>query len=73
MSTIEIQINGERRTAQADLTIDGLLREMNVRPDHVAVELNLEILDRKEFERRTLRAGDRLEIMSFMGGGQHRE
>jgi sulfur carrier protein len=68
--TIEIQVNGEPRTAPADLTIAGLLGELNIRPDQVAVELNLEVLDRAEFERRTLRVGDRLEIISFIGGGQ---
>jgi len=31
------------------------------------VELNLEILDRKEFELRNLRQGDRVEILSFIG------
>jgi thiamine biosynthesis protein ThiS len=68
-ATIEIQVNGERRTALADLTVAGLLGELNIRPDQVAVELNLEILDRAAFERRSLRAGDRLEIISFIGGG----
>ena len=68
--TIEIHVNGEPRTAQTDLTIAGLLGELNIRPDQVAVELNLEVLDRTEFARRGLRAGDRLEIISFIGGGQ---
>jgi sulfur carrier protein len=67
--TIEIQVNGEPRTAAANLTIAGLLGDLNIRPDQVAVELNLEVLDRAEFDRRSLRAGDRLEIISFIGGG----
>ena len=33
------------------------------------MELNLEILDRNEFDRRSLKEGDRVEIMSFIGGG----
>jgi hypothetical protein len=33
------------------------------------VELNLEILDRKDFDLRSLNAGDRVEILSFIGGG----
>jgi hypothetical protein len=31
--------------------------------------LNLEILDRKDFELRSLKEGDRVEILSFIGGG----
>ncbi|HSC56109.1 MAG TPA: MoaD/ThiS family protein [Nitrospira sp.] len=33
------------------------------------MELNLEILERKEFELRGLKEGDRIEILSFIGGG----
>jgi hypothetical protein len=32
--------------------------------------LNLEILDRKDFELRSLKEGDRVEILSFIGGGR---
>jgi hypothetical protein len=35
----------------------------------VAVELNLEILDSKDFDHRSLKQGDRVEILSFIGGG----
>jgi sulfur carrier protein len=42
---------------------------LEIRADRVAVELNLEILDRKDFETRGLREGDRVEILSFIGGG----
>jgi thiamine biosynthesis protein ThiS len=35
----------------------------------VAVELNLEILDRATFGQRQLKEGDRVEILSFIGGG----
>jgi thiamine biosynthesis protein ThiS len=35
----------------------------------VAVELNLEILDRAEFDQRQLTNGDRVEILGFIGGG----
>ncbi len=48
----------------------GLLTELDIRPDRVAVELNLTILDRNEFDRRSLQEGDRIEIISFIGGGQ---
>lgn len=46
-----------------------LLRELEIRPDRVVVELNLQILDHQDFERRPLGEGDRVEIISFIGGG----
>jgi sulfur carrier protein len=69
---IRIEVNGERRIAQSDLTVAGLLKELAIRSDRVAVELNLEVLDRKEFEQRSLRDGDRVEIINFIGGGIER-
>lgn len=64
-----MQVNGEQRTVPAGLTVAGLLKELDIRPDRVAVELNLAILDRSEFDRRSLQEGDRIEIISFIGGG----
>ena len=51
------------------MTVAGLLRELDIQSDRVAVELNLEIVDRQAFETRRLQEGDRLEILSFIGGG----
>ena len=64
-----IQVNGESRAIGDEHTVAVLLRELDIRADRVAIELNLEILDRKDFETRGLREGDRVEILSFIGGG----
>jgi thiamine biosynthesis protein ThiS len=66
---MQVQVNGEQRTLAAGLTVTGLLEELNIKPDRVAVELNLTILDRSEFDRKNLQEGDRVEIISFIGGG----
>jgi len=67
--SIQIQVNGEQRDCRADATVGDLLRELAIKTERVAVELNLEIMDRKDFDRRSLKQGDRLEILSFIGGG----
>ena len=64
-----IHVNGESRGIGDGQTVAGLLRDLDIRTDRVAVELNLEILDRTDFEIRGLREGDRVEILSFIGGG----
>lgn len=66
---MSIQVNGEPRGCRVGTTIADLLRELDITTERVAVELNLEILDRAEFDRRGLKEGDRVEIMSFIGGG----
>ncbi|MGH7220910.1 MAG: sulfur carrier protein ThiS, partial [Nitrospiraceae bacterium] len=47
---IQIQVNGEQRGCQAGATVGDLLRELAIKTERVAVELNLEILDRKDFD-----------------------
>ena len=69
VEAIQIQVNGEQRDCQAGATVGDLLRELAMKTERVAVELNLEILDRKEFDHRSLKQGDRVEILSFIGGG----
>ena len=66
---MQIQVNGEQQEAAAGSTVADLLAAFKVRGERVAVELNLEILDRSEFATRLLRDGDRVEIISFIGGG----
>lgn len=66
---IHIQVNGEARGFRYGATIGDLLRELAITTEQVAVELNLEILDRKDFDCRNLQEGDRVEILSFIGGG----
>ncbi len=66
---MQIQVNGEQRDYRIGLTVGDLLRELDLKQERVAVELNLEILERAEFDRRNLKEGDRVEILSFIGGG----
>jgi thiamine biosynthesis protein ThiS len=66
---LQIQVNGLPRDCRSGSTIGDLLRELDIKTERVAVELNLEILDRKDFELRSLKEGDRVEILSFIGGG----
>lgn len=45
--------------------MDGL----KLKPESVAVELNLEIVPKKEYNIKKLNEGDKIEIISFVGGG----
>jgi thiamine biosynthesis protein ThiS len=67
--TIQIHVNGEARSWRTGATVADLLRDLEIKSERVAVELNLEILDRSRFADRSLKDGDRVEILSFIGGG----
>lgn len=65
-----ITLNGDpRRTAAA--TIAELVRELELAPEKVAVERNGEIVPRSTLAEAPLAEGDRLEIVHFVGGGDH--
>ncbi|WP_439532634.1 sulfur carrier protein ThiS [Polymorphobacter sp.] len=68
---IAIQLNGEPRPLAPGLSIAALLAELDLPAEHVAVERNLEIVPRSTFSDVTIEDGDRLEIVHFVGGGDH--
>jgi thiamine biosynthesis protein ThiS len=64
-----LQLNGEQREFPDGLTVAALVRQLGMKPDRVAVELNREIVPRANWEATTLKTGDRLEVVHFVGGG----
>jgi len=69
-SRMHIQVNGEPRQVCEEINVTDLLRDLQLNVERVAVEVNLEILDRRDFDVKTLQEGDRIEILSFIGGGR---
>jgi thiazole synthase len=68
--TISITLNGEPRQTLAT-TIAAFVRELDLAPEKVAVERNREIVPRSTLEEAPLAEGDTLEIVHFVGGGDH--
>jgi thiamine biosynthesis protein ThiS len=64
-----LHINGEQREFPDSLTVAALVVQLGMKPDRVAVELNLEIIPRTQWETTTLKGGDKLEVVHFVGGG----
>ena len=66
---IQLYVNGKSRELEEDKTVAQLLEELGTSSERVAIELNLQILDKQDYARTVLKGGDRLEIISFVGGG----
>lgn len=66
---LTITVNGEQRQTKPGSTVTDLLQEMGLDPGRVAVERNLEILSRLEWQKTSVQPGDRYEIVQFVGGG----
>lgn len=66
---MHLQINGDKREFPDGLTVAALVAQLGMKPDRVAVELNLEIVPRAQWDTTTLKNGDKLEVVHFVGGG----
>ena len=66
---IQVSVNGETLSLPAGSTIADLLEKLSLDRRRVAVELNLQVVPRADHDARRLNHGDRLEIVSFVGGG----
>ncbi len=62
-------INGDEKSFADSLSLAQLIEQLGMKGDRVAVELNREIISRAQWPETSLRDGDRLEIVHFVGGG----
>ncbi len=67
---MKLVINGKDVQSKDNLSVTELLAEQEVKmPDMVSVEINGSILRRTEFDNTSLKEGDKVEFLYFMGGG----
>lgn len=66
---MRLTVNGKSTDIADGTTVSGYLKQSQIRPEIVAVELNYEILDKAQYDTTELHSGDILEIVMFMGGG----
>jgi len=69
MNDMQIILNGHKKEVPASLTVDGLLRHLDIKPERVAVEINEEIVRKATYAATDVKEGDRVEVVQFMGGG----
>jgi thiamine biosynthesis protein ThiS len=68
-TTITISVNGESKSAKPDASVADLLRDLGLDSGRVAIERNLKILPRPQWNDTRVEPGDRYEIVQFVGGG----
>jgi len=68
-NSIQLQVNGESAACAPQTRLPDYLQQIGMNPRLVAVEYNGEILHRQFWEQTYLQTGDRLEIVTIVGGG----
>jgi sulfur carrier protein len=64
-----VQVNGEPREVDEGTTVAALVQSLGLTAPHLAVELNLDVVPRALHAETFLGEGDRLEIVTLVGGG----
>ncbi len=66
---IKITVNGKIRLIKEKTNLLHLINKLKIPIKKVAIELNQEIMNKKNLNKITLRKNDKLEIVHFIGGG----
>ncbi|WP_307001443.1 sulfur carrier protein ThiS [Sphingomonas sp. SORGH_AS_0879] len=69
--TVTITVNGEHKRVAAGLSLADLASQLGLVPEKVAVERNLEVVPRSTLAQVEVEDGDEIEIVHFVGGGDH--
>ena len=68
-NTVKLFVNGEPREVPEGTTVAKLLEILGAATDQVAVEVNAEVVRRAAHAARALGPGDKVEVLTFVGGG----
>ncbi|MFQ5588340.1 MAG: sulfur carrier protein ThiS [Nitrospiria bacterium] len=68
---MQVIVNGEKHTVRPKTNVLELLERLKLSPERIAVEIDLTVIKREVYHATTLKEGDRIEIISFIGGGAH--
>jgi len=66
---MQVTINSKMEALDGEMSVADLLARRKIEPIRVAVEINEDLVPRKTFAERMIRDGDRIEIVTFVGGG----
>ncbi|WP_420264598.1 sulfur carrier protein ThiS [Candidatus Magnetominusculus dajiuhuensis] len=66
---MKIRLNGNDYITKAASTVSDLLIELDINPLRVAVELNMAIVKKAQYDSAALKDGDNVEVVNFVGGG----
>ncbi len=66
---MKVFVNGDAEELSDDATVGALVEKFKLVPKRVAVEVNREIVPRTSYDQTPLHDGDRVEVVTFVGGG----
>ncbi len=65
----QVFINGETKEIAEEVNLTELLKNLSLPQERIAVELNKEVVRKKDWENLKINDADKIEIVHFVGGG----
>ncbi|HBC97240.1 MAG TPA: thiamine biosynthesis protein ThiS [Clostridium sp.] len=62
-------VNGEKMDLASGMTVSQLLDKLNINAETVAVEVDLELVDKEQYKSKKLSSSSKVEIIRYVGGG----
>lgn len=69
INRVKVFINGETKEITKQVNLLELLKEFSLPQERIAIELNKEVVRKKDWETITVNDADKIEIVHFVGGG----
>ena len=69
INKIKIKVNGKVKSISDNYNMLDLVKNLKIPMKKVAIELNQEIIDKKNIRKIILKKNDKIEIVNFIGGG----
>ena len=69
LNVAKIQLNGRSYQISKGMNLNGLLNNLKIEKNKVAIEVNGEIIEKNKYSNLILDKGDKVEIVHFIGGG----
>jgi len=66
---LDIKLNNKPYNLKYGLSLHDLIQILNLNPDGIVTEVNLQIVKKQDRDETVLKNGDKVEIITFMGGG----
>ncbi|MBX3472791.1 MAG: sulfur carrier protein ThiS [Planctomycetes bacterium] len=66
---MKITVNGKEHEVAAGITVAQLIEHLQLKNDRIATERNLQLVPKAQYPHTVLADGDKLEIVTFVGGG----
>ena len=66
---MKVFINGETKEIPNEVNLSELLKNLSLPSERIAIELNKEVVRKRDWENIKVAAADKIEIIHFVGGG----